>query len=105
MAKIFADMGYAMQDDQNGTWADGVFPTTFNVDPSGRRGSAALVYLSPEVRRRPNLTVLTETPLDRLAISGGRVQAAHFTRNGEADQRRPRGRSSCRPARCKVRWC
>ena len=83
MAKIFADMGYAMQDDQNGVWADGVFPTTFNVDPNGRRGSAALVYLSPEVRRRPNLTVLTETPLDRLAISGGRVEAAHFTRNGE----------------------
>jgi 5-(hydroxymethyl)furfural/furfural oxidase len=27
--------------------------------------------------------VLTETPLDRLAISGGRVEAAHFTRNGE----------------------
>ncbi len=84
MAKIFADMGYAMHEDQNGMWADGVFPTTFNVDPNGRRGSAALVYLSPEVRRRPNLTVMTETPLDRLAISGGRVQAAHFNRNGEA---------------------
>src|SRR6185437_2567462 len=39
-------------------------------------------YLSPEVRRRPNLTVLTETPLDRLEINGGRVEAAHFTRNG-----------------------
>jgi 5-(hydroxymethyl)furfural/furfural oxidase len=82
MAKIFADMGYATHEDQNGTWADGIFPTTFNVDPNGRRGSAALVYLSPEVRRRPNLTVLTETPLDRLAISGGRIEAAHFTRNG-----------------------
>ena len=64
MAKIFADMGYAMHEDQNGAWADGVFPTTFNVDPNGTRGSAALVYLSPEVRRRSNLTVLTETPLD-----------------------------------------
>jgi 5-(hydroxymethyl)furfural/furfural oxidase len=84
MAQIFTDMGYAMHEDQNGVWADGVFPTTFNVDPNGTRGSAALVYLSPEVRRRPNLTVLTETPLDRLTISGGRVEAAHFTRNGEA---------------------
>jgi 5-(hydroxymethyl)furfural/furfural oxidase len=81
MAKIFADMGYAMQEDQNGPWADGVFPTTFNVDPNGTRGSAALVYLSPEVRRRPNLTVLTESPLDRLVIAGGRVEAACFTRN------------------------
>jgi 5-(hydroxymethyl)furfural/furfural oxidase len=81
MAKIFADMGYAMQEDQNGPWADGVFPTTFNVDPNGTRGSAALVYLSPEVRRRPNLTVLTESPLDRLVIAGGRVEAARLTRN------------------------
>jgi 5-(hydroxymethyl)furfural/furfural oxidase len=82
MAKIFCDMGYAMQEDQNGPWTDGVFPTTFNVDPNGRRGSAALVYLSPQVRKRSNLTVLTETPLDRLEISGGRVQAAHFMRDG-----------------------
>ena len=80
MAKIFTDMGYAMHEDQNGTWTDGVFPTTFNVDPNGRRGSAALVYLSPEVRRRPNLTVLTESPLDRLVIAGGRVEAARLTR-------------------------
>jgi 5-(hydroxymethyl)furfural/furfural oxidase len=84
MAQVFGDMGYATQEDQNGTWADGVFPTTFNVDPNGRRGSAALVYLSPEVRRRPNLTVLTEIPLDRLEIDQGRVQSAHFTRNGQA---------------------
>ena len=85
MAKIFADMGYAMHEDQNGAWADGVFPTTFNVDPNGTRGSAALVYLSPEVRRRSNLTVLTETPLERLVIAGGRVEAARFTRgNGES---------------------
>lgn len=84
MAKIFGDMGYAIKQDQNGPWTDGVFPTTYNVDPKGRRGSAALVYLSPEVRRRSNLTVFTEAPLDRLEISGGRVQAAHFTRNGTA---------------------
>jgi 5-(hydroxymethyl)furfural/furfural oxidase len=58
-----------------------VFPTTFNVDPNGRRGSAALVYLSPEVRRRVNLTVLTGSSLDRLSVVGRRVQAAHFTCN------------------------
>lgn len=83
MARIFGDMGYAMQEDQNGPWADGVFPTTFNVDQQGRRGSAALVYLSPEVRRRPNLTILTDTPLDQLIVSGGRVQSARFTRGDE----------------------
>jgi 5-(hydroxymethyl)furfural/furfural oxidase len=83
MAQVFAGMGYAMHEDQNGAWADGVFPTTFNVDQQGRRGSAALVYLSPEVRRRRNLTILTETPLDQLVIAGGRVQSARFTRGSE----------------------
>ena len=82
VAKVFAEMGYAMQEDQNGPWADGVFPTTFNVDQQGRRGSAALVYLSPEVRRRRNLTILTDTPLDQLVIAGGRVQSARFTHDG-----------------------
>jgi 5-(hydroxymethyl)furfural/furfural oxidase len=83
MAQVFAGMGYAMQEDQNGSWADGVFPTTFNVDQQGRRGSAALVYLSPEVRRRRNLTILTHTPLEQLVIAGGRVQSTRFTRGDE----------------------
>ena len=56
IAKIFADMGYAQQDDQNGPWVDGVFPTSINLDQHGRRASTALAYLSPEVRRRPNLS-------------------------------------------------
>ena len=84
MAEIFCDMGYTMQDDQNGPWTDGVFPTTFNVDSDNRRGSAALKFLSPEVRRRPNLTVLTDCPLDRLEVGGGRIVAAHFIRGGSA---------------------
>jgi 5-(hydroxymethyl)furfural/furfural oxidase len=82
-AQIFGDMGYAVHEDQNGRWADGVFPTAVNVDRQGHRASAALVYLSPDVRRRPNLTVLTATLLDKLTISGGRVQSARFERDGE----------------------
>jgi 5-(hydroxymethyl)furfural/furfural oxidase len=83
-AQIFGSMGYTMLDDQNGPWADGVFPTAVNVDQQGRRASAALVYLTPEVRRRPNLTVLTATLLDRLVISGGRVRSAQLERDGDA---------------------
>jgi 5-(hydroxymethyl)furfural/furfural oxidase len=41
------------------------------------------VYLSPEVRRRPNLTILTETSLDKLVVADGRVEGAHLSRNGE----------------------
>jgi 5-(hydroxymethyl)furfural/furfural oxidase len=81
MANVFGDMGYAMQEDQNGPWLDGVYPTTINIDQHGRRASAAVVYLSPEVRRRSNLTVLTETSLDELIIVEGRVRGGRFTRH------------------------
>ena len=83
IAQIFTDMGYPMLPDQNGAWVDGVFPTTVNVDQQGRRGSAAVVYLSPEVRRRPNLSILTETVLEKIVVADGRVQAARFTRSGK----------------------
>ena len=63
-----------MQEDQNSPWADGVFPTTFNVD-QGLRGSAALVYLSAEVRRRRNLTILT-----RHAARPARINRARGSR-------------------------
>jgi 5-(hydroxymethyl)furfural/furfural oxidase len=84
IAQIFADMGYALQEDQNGPWVDGVFPTAVNLDHQGHRASAAIAYLSPEVRRRPNLTILTETLLDQVVVASGRVQSARFTRNGES---------------------
>jgi 5-(hydroxymethyl)furfural/furfural oxidase len=83
MAEIFCEHGYEMREDQNGVWADGVFPTTYNVDPQGRRGSAALVYLSPKVRRRTNLTILTDAPLDQLLIANRCVHAARFIRHGQ----------------------
>jgi 5-(hydroxymethyl)furfural/furfural oxidase len=76
-------MGYPIRDDQNGSWEDGVFPNAINLDAEGRRASAALVYLSPSVRRRPNLTILTMTMLHRLVMSGGRVQSAELTHGDE----------------------
>lgn len=82
-ARILCEMGYAMQDDQNGVWTDGVFPTALNVDAQGHRGSAALVYLTSAVRRRPNLRILTSARLDRLVVASGRVRTVHLARGGE----------------------
>jgi 5-(hydroxymethyl)furfural/furfural oxidase len=76
-------MGYPMRDDQNGSWEDGVFPNAINLDAEGHRASAALVYLSPAVRRRPNLTILTMTMLHRIVMSGGCVHSAELTRGDE----------------------
>lgn len=84
MAEIFSQMGYQRQDDQNGVWVDGIYPTCINIDQQGRRASTALVYLSPEVRRRTNLAILTEISLNKLIIDGVRVQGGCFTSGGEA---------------------
>jgi 5-(hydroxymethyl)furfural/furfural oxidase len=83
VADSFAAMGYTLQQDQNGEWADGIFPTTHNVDDQGRRASAAVAYLTPEVRRRPNLRIMTETVADRLVIEGKCVTGVRAKRGGE----------------------
>ena len=83
VADSFAAMGYQILDDQNGEWADGVIPTTHNVDDAGRRASAAVVYLTPEVRRRPNLHIITETVVDGLVIEGTRAVGVRLKRGTE----------------------
>jgi hypothetical protein len=63
MAKIFTDMGYAMHEDQNGPRADGVFSPRSTSIRTTRAAVRRWAHLPPEVRKRPNLTVLTESPL------------------------------------------
>lgn len=89
-ARILSEMGYVMLDDQNGIWADGVFPNAVNLDEQGYRASTALAYLSDVVRRRPNLGILTSTLLDRLVISSGRVKAVYLRRGNELTVIAPR---------------
>ena len=84
VAEAFQGMGYKLQDDQNGLWADGIFPTTHNVDDDGRRASAAVVYLTPAVRARPNLRIMTETVVAGLEFEGKRVVGVRL-RRGETE--------------------
>lgn len=49
----------------------GVFPVT--VDESGCRLTTSRAYLTPDVRRRDNLTIRTEAEVARLHVDGGRV--------------------------------
>ncbi|HEX3350887.1 MAG TPA: GMC family oxidoreductase N-terminal domain-containing protein [Acetobacteraceae bacterium] len=68
--QVCCGMGYPTLPDQNGPWVDGVFPTAINVDEHGRRASAALAYLTPEVRRRPNLSIVTGAKVERVEVQG-----------------------------------
>jgi 5-(hydroxymethyl)furfural/furfural oxidase len=72
--------GYAGHEDQNGHWEDGVFPIATNLDENGRRASTATAYLTPDVRRRPNLTIWPETRAERIVLEGGRAVGAQLRR-------------------------
>lgn len=68
--------GHAQYPDQNGEWKDGVFPAAIATSDDGQRVPASIVYLTPEVRARRNLRILTDTPVQRLLFDGGRVVGA-----------------------------
>ena len=73
MLAVCAERGLPFLPDQNGRWEDGVFEMTVNMDEQKRRVSTAWAYLTPEVRRRPNLEIRTETSVSRLLIADGRA--------------------------------
>lgn len=71
VARAFEEAGYAYLPDQNGEFRDGYFPITIsNAEES--RVSAAIGYLDAETRRRPNLTISTETQVKELIFEGNR---------------------------------
>ncbi len=51
--------------------------------PGGRRSSTAVTYLA-EARKRPNLTIMTETTVDKVLISEGRATGLRVIRGGVA---------------------
>lgn len=70
---VIEDRGYQAIDDQNGAWRDGLMPASITVDGGDRRASCAFAYLTPAVRARPNLRILTETSVRRLLLEGRRA--------------------------------
>jgi 5-(hydroxymethyl)furfural/furfural oxidase len=71
MAKAFEAAGFRYLPDQNGEFVEGYFPITIS-NAYDRRVSAAIGYLDPVTRQRPNLTVLAEAPARELLFDDGR---------------------------------
>lgn len=65
--------GFPSSDDQNGIWADAIFPPSLSITADGSRASVALAYLSTSVRARPNLSVLTDTQALRIILKERRA--------------------------------
>jgi len=64
--------GYRYVSDLNGDFADGYGPAPMSNVPEHRVSSAS-AYLGTHVRARPNLRIVTDATVERLAIDGRRV--------------------------------
>lgn len=68
-SRAFADAGFPFLADQNGEFADGHYPLPIsNVDD--HRVTAAMAWLTPDVRARGNLRISTDTLVDSLLFDG-----------------------------------
>ncbi len=77
-----ASLGYKNLHDQNGEFGDGYFPIAIsNIDD--HRVSAAMAYLTRDVRARANLTILAGARAERLLFDGMRVTGVRVQRRGE----------------------
>jgi len=76
-----ASRGMKSLSDINETAEDGFFATPLSQDRE--RASSARCYLTPEVRRRPNLKIITSTSVRNLRIENGRVCGVVAERDDE----------------------
>ena len=79
LARALADAGYPYIQDQNGEFVDGHYPVAI-TNLYDRRVSTSIGYLTPTVRQRPNLQLITDARVTALVLddrrcTGVRVQS------------------------------
>ena len=82
VANVLQKHGLPIVPDQNGKWQDGIMPAAVSVDERDRRVSCAMAYLTPAVRARPNLAIMTETYVRRIMFDGIRAVGAEIDKGG-----------------------
>jgi len=85
VAETFKAAGFEFLPDQNADWRDGYFPITIS-NAFERRVSAAIGYLDPATRLRPNLTICTDTQVTALLFDGLRCIGVDAQVNGKQQQ-------------------
>lgn len=75
--------GLTVHADINSTFKPGMYPIPKSTDRV-RRVSSATAYLSAEVRRRPNLSILTDATVKRITFTGREVSGVELVAKGEA---------------------
>jgi 5-(hydroxymethyl)furfural/furfural oxidase len=71
--------------DQNGEFVDGYFPVTHS-NANEARVSAAMGYLDAETRKRPNLTISTNTQVTSLLFEGHALRRRDGRVDGKDDR-------------------
>ncbi|ATN37362.1 sorbosone dehydrogenase (plasmid) [Rhizobium sp. ACO-34A] len=74
--KTLEMQGYPIRPDQNGAWEDGTFRGAVAVSDTGERQPTSLSYLTAEVRRRPNLRIVTGSMATHILFEGRRAIGA-----------------------------
>ena len=87
--EAFKQAGFEHIPDQNGEFRDGYFPLTHS-NSNEQRVSAAIGYLNRDVRKRPNLTISTETQAMELAFEGTRCVGVKARVKGKVEELRAR---------------
>jgi 5-(hydroxymethyl)furfural/furfural oxidase len=82
IAEACKQAGMKFLPDQNGEFVDGYFPVTHS-NASEQRVSAAMGYLDAETRKRPNLTISTDTQVKSLIMDGTRCVGVTATIAGK----------------------
>ncbi|TMJ22890.1 MAG: FAD-binding protein [Alphaproteobacteria bacterium] len=81
--------GHAFLPDQNGEFVEGYFPVTHS-NQAEQRVSAAMGYLDRETRRRANLTISTNTQVNKLLFEGTRCVGVRAQVSGREQEFRGR---------------
>jgi 5-(hydroxymethyl)furfural/furfural oxidase len=89
VGRAFEEKGFKYLPDQNGEFVDGYFPVTHS-NAEERRVSAAMGYLDGETRKRPNLTISTDTQVMSLLFEGTRCVGVTARVAGQEQQFRAR---------------
>lgn len=82
VAAALESKGLRQGRDINNERGDGVFPMPYNANPS-HRVTIPSAYLTPEVRKRQNLSIITDTFARRLVFDGRRASAIEIERHGQ----------------------
>ena len=89
VAEACKQAGYAFVPDQNGEFVEGYFPVTHS-NQAEQRVSAAMGYLDRETRKRPNLTISTDTQVRELLFEGTRCVGVKAQVDGREQEFRGR---------------